>query len=250
MQVAREDHDLNHDRRHAGAGEQRRNRAHGEGQPHRAASGLAEPHAAAESREVHHDHVEHRQAEHDEQRGDAEVEPRRRVDRAERAGGEDDDDAEDAVDEGHGATVDGAEEEAAAALRSLRPGADDREVDGNHRQHARRQVQRQAAEKHEREDGERSLAFEEPGLLDSAFGVADELQERILVHVSARRAEHIELVEEFDDICRQGRCGPAFTAAAAGALVEGRVAGAGAGGSEGGAVPRWQAAQPARPLVA
>ncbi len=203
VQVAREDHDLNHDRRHAGASEQRGNRAHGERQPHRAAAGLAEPHTAAESREVHHDHVEHRQAEHDEQRGDAEVEPRRRIDRAERAGGEDDDDAEDAVDERHGATVDGAEEEAAAALRSLRTGADDRQVDGNHRQHARRQVERQAAEKHEREDGERSLAFEEPGLLDAAFGVADELQERVLVHVPAGRAEDIELVEELDDIGRQ-----------------------------------------------
>ena len=45
--------------------------------------------------------VEHRQPEHDEQRRDAEVEPGRRVDRAERAGGENDDEPEHAVDDRH-----------------------------------------------------------------------------------------------------------------------------------------------------
>ena len=54
--------------------------------------------------------------------GDAEVEPGRRVDRAERAGGEDDDEPEHAVDDCHRAAVGGAEQEAAArAIRPARP---------------------------------------------------------------------------------------------------------------------------------
>ena len=66
-------------------------------------------------REVDHEHVEHRQAQDDEQHGDAEVEPGRGVDGAERARRENDDEAEHAVDDGHGAAVGRAEEESAAA---------------------------------------------------------------------------------------------------------------------------------------
>ena len=84
--------------------------------------------------------------------------------RAERAGGENDDDAEHAVDEGHRAAVRGAEQEAALPRRRLRAGADDRKVDRDHRQHARREVEREAAEEHEQQDGERPAAFE-PALL-------------------------------------------------------------------------------------
>ncbi len=92
--------------------------------------------------------------------------------------------------------VDAAEQESAAALCRLRAGADDREVDRNHRQHARRQVQRQAAEKDEAEDRQRPSAFERPLRLDAALGVVDERQEirRRLVPVGG--AEDRELVEQ------------------------------------------------------
>ena len=48
-----------------------------------------------------------------------------------------------------------------ARASRLRAGADDREVDRDHRQHARREIQRQAAEKDEQQDRERSAALEE-----------------------------------------------------------------------------------------
>ena len=79
----------------------------------------------------------------------------RRVDRAERARGENDDQAEHAVDHRHRAAVGRAEQEAAAPRSRLGAGADDRQVDRNHRQHARRQVEREAADEHDEEDGER-----------------------------------------------------------------------------------------------
>jgi hypothetical protein len=81
-------HDLDDDRRDAGAREQRSHGAHRERECQRPAP-RAGPEAASEAREVDHQDVEHREGEDDEQDGDAEVEPRRRVDGAEGAGGED-----------------------------------------------------------------------------------------------------------------------------------------------------------------
>ena len=69
--------------------------------------------------------------------------------------------AEDAVDERHRGAVDRAEQEAAASRAGLGAGADDRQVDRDHRQHARRQVQRQAAQEHNQQDRQRSAAFEQ-----------------------------------------------------------------------------------------
>ena len=157
-------------------------------------------------REIDLEDVEHREREDDEQHGDAEVEPRRRVDRAEGAGGEDHDQADRAVDDGHGDAVGGAEHEAAAARAGLRAGADDREVDRNHRQHARREVQREAAEEDEQQNHQRPAAFEHPALLHAVLGVVDEAQEFVGVEVAAVHAERGESVERRDAVaCRRGR---------------------------------------------
>ena len=92
----------------------------------------------------------------------AEVEPRRRVDRAERAGGQDDDEPEDAVDDRHGGAVGGAKQEPPAARLRLRAGADDRQVDRDHRQDARGQVEREAPEQHEKQNRERARPSNRP----------------------------------------------------------------------------------------
>ena len=147
-------------------------------------------------REVDEQDVEHREAEHDEQDRDAQVEPRRRVDRAERAGGQDDDEPEDAVDDRHGGAVGRAEQEPPAARLRLRAGADDRQVDRNHRQDARRQVEREAAEQHEQQNGERAAAFEHAARLDARFRVANEREKVGRALVSARRAGDREVVEQ------------------------------------------------------
>ena len=75
IEVAREQDDLNDDRRHACTREQRRNAAHGERKGHRplAATRLD---AVRVGREVDVDHVEHRHAQQDEKYSDAQVEPR------------------------------------------------------------------------------------------------------------------------------------------------------------------------------
>ena len=214
VQIAGEHHHLNDDRRHAGAGEKRRYRAHGERQIERPAALLRKADAAREAREVDRHDVEHREAERDEDRGDRRVEPRRRVDRSERAGREDHDQAEHAVDDRHRAAVCGAKEKAAAPLAGLRAGADDCEVDRNHRQDARREIERQPAEKDDRQDRHRSAAFEEPAALDARVGVLHELQERAAVEVAAFRRAQLEAIHEREQVaaprrrCRNGCRGP------------------------------------------
>ena len=84
--------------------------------------------------------------------GDADVEPGGRVDRAERAGGENHDQAEHAVDQRHRAAVGRAEQEPALPRSRLRAGADDGQVDRDHRQHARREIEREAAGEHDDEN--------------------------------------------------------------------------------------------------
>jgi hypothetical protein len=160
-----------------------------------ASRNVARRESAREPGKVDQEHVEHRQAEHDEQHGDAGVEPRRRVDRAEGARGENDDKAEHAVDERHRAAVRRAKQKATAARSRLRAGADDREVDRNHREHARREVQRESAEQHEQEDRDRPPAFEHPAFLHALFGVVNEPQELVLAEVSTRRRQDDEVVE-------------------------------------------------------
>ncbi len=106
-----------------------------------------------------------------------------------------DDQAEHAVDERHGGAVRGAEQEAAAARAGLRAGADDREVDRNHRQHAGRQVQRQPADQHEQEDRQRSASLEHPFLLDAVLGVVDEGEKVGGAEIAERRSLQRETVE-------------------------------------------------------
>jgi hypothetical protein len=100
-------------------------------------------------------------------------------DAAERAGREDHDEAEQAVDERHGAAVGRAEQESAPPAAGLRSGADDRQVDRDHRQHARRQVQRQAADEGDREDRGQTTADEPAVGSDTGFGVLHELEKGV-----------------------------------------------------------------------
>ena len=77
----------------------------------------------------------------------------------------------------------------------LRAGADDREVDGNHRQHAGREIEREAAEKHQRDDRDRATALEHATARNAGLGVLDEGEELRGVHVAAVRPDHRELVD-------------------------------------------------------
>ena len=128
------------------------------------------------------------------------VEPRRRVDGAERAGGENHDEPEHAVHDRHGRAVGGTEPEAATARSGLRAGADDGQIDRNHRQDARRQVQRQTSEEHQKQNRQRSAALEHALLLHAAFGIPDELQEVGRAQVAAGRAEDRKPVQRRDGI--------------------------------------------------
>ena len=143
----------------------------------RAAPGFCDVKPAREPREIDHQDVEHRERQDDEQRRDPDVEPRRRVDGAERAADQDDDEAEHAVDDGHRAAVGRPEEKAACARSRLRACADDGQVDRNHRQHARREVQRQPADEDEQQNRQRPAPLEQPSLDDACLGVPDELEE-------------------------------------------------------------------------
>ena len=196
VEIAREEDHLNHDRGDARARQQRRHGAHHESDDEGAAALFADAEAAGELREVDGDDVEHRERQRDEQHGDAEVEPRRRVDRPERPRREDHDQTEHSVDEGHGDAVDAAEGEAAAARTGLRAGADDREIDGNHREHAGRQVEREAAEQHEQRDRDGPTAVEHPALRHAGFGIVNERYEGVGAHVPAGRSTCLELLEQ------------------------------------------------------
>ena len=143
---------------------------------------------------MHHD-VEHRQRENDEQNRDAEVEPGRRVDRAERARGENHGKAEEAVHERHCRAIRGAEQESATARAGLNAGADDGEIDRNHRQHAGRQVQRQPADQDEQEDRQRSASFEHPFLFDAVLGVVNEGEKVGRVEIAERGSLQRETVQ-------------------------------------------------------
>ena len=105
VEVAREEHDLDDDRRDARAGEQRGDGAHAEGERRTCRGSTRRPRRLEklEKSIVMTSNIARR--EHDEEHRDAEVEPGRRVDRAERAGGQDDDEAEHAVDERHRGAV-------------------------------------------------------------------------------------------------------------------------------------------------
>ena len=92
VEVAREEHDLDHDRRDARAGQQRRDGAHAEGERRTCRGPLPPTRTLLENREKSITMTSNiASASDDEQHGDAEVEPRRRVDGAERAGGQNDD---------------------------------------------------------------------------------------------------------------------------------------------------------------
>src|SRR4029453_16898000 len=78
---------------------------------------------------------------------------------------------------------------------ALRAGPDDRQVDRNHRQHARREIERQAAEKHQEQDGNRAAALEHALVLHAALGVANEGEEVRCAEVAAGAAEYGEVIE-------------------------------------------------------
>lgn len=144
VERAGEREDGDEDGRDAGAGQQRGNAAHDEHGRQPRAPGQAA--GLAEAGEVELPDVEHREREGGEQDGDGAVEDRRGVDRAEDGTGQDDDEPERAVDERHAEAVDEAEAEARGARGIGAAGADDGEVDRDHRQDARRQVEQEAAD--------------------------------------------------------------------------------------------------------
>ena len=167
----------------------------------------ADVQAAGKAREVDRKQVEHREPQHDEQQRDAEIEPRRRVDRSKRAGCENDDQTEHAVDERHRRAVHSAEQEAPPAGPGPGAGADDGQVDRNHRQHARREVQREPADEDEQQDRQRPATLEEPAPPDAVFRVADMLEEVVRPQIAAevRPAEDVEFVEGGVDAGRTRR---------------------------------------------
>ena len=178
--------DLNDDRRDARAGEQRGDRAHAERERERCRASrrrCRSSRRSARSRSSKTSNIA--SASTTKTTAIAEVEPGRRVDRAERAGRQDDDQAEHAVDQRHRGAVHAAEQEASRARPASGAGADDREVDRNHRQHARREVEREAAEEHEQQDRERPAAFEQSLLLDAGLRVSNERQEIVACDVAA-----------------------------------------------------------------
>ena len=154
---------------------------------------------------VDHDDVEHRQRQDDKEHGDRQIEPWRCVDCAERAGREDHDETQPAVHRRHRRTVSPAQEEAPQAGAGLRAGADDGEIDRNHRQHAGCQVQSKATEQDERQDGERALALEQAFLNLARFGCMDEPEKVVAPEVATGRAQNAELVEQPDNITRRRR---------------------------------------------
>src|SRR5690606_22136561 len=125
------DDDLDDDGCDAGSGEQGGDSTHPEGKREAALfSGFGEVEFGLILREVDLDDVEHGEPEYDEEDGDADVEPESAVDGSELAAGEDDDEAEHAVNDGHGEAVRAAEEETAKLRLGLCARADDGEVDG------------------------------------------------------------------------------------------------------------------------
>ncbi len=82
VEIAREQHNLNHDRSDAGPRQKCGDRSHRK-RHHEGAGVRAGRKARGPARKINHDDVEHRQPEYDEDRGDSKVEPRRRIDRAE-----------------------------------------------------------------------------------------------------------------------------------------------------------------------
>ena len=77
----------------------------------------------------------------------------------------------------------------------LRSRADDGEVDRNHRQHARREIQREAAKKHDQQNRERSAAFEEPALFDAGLGVVQLFEEVVAASITSKRSQNRKAVE-------------------------------------------------------
>jgi hypothetical protein len=172
---------------------------HHERDEKRAAAGVAKPQAAREAREVDRDDVEHRKRKRDKQHGNAEVEPGRRVDRAEGSRRQNHREAEHAVHDRHRRPVRAAEHEPAAPRAGLRAGADDRQVDGNHRQNARRQVEREPADEHQQENRERPAALEQTALMHPVLGVVHLPQELAGAHVPAETVAGLHEVVQTRD---------------------------------------------------
>src|SRR4029079_1622275 len=107
-----------------------------------------------------------REAEYDKQCGNREVEPWRRIDRPERSRREDDNEAKHAIDECHRSAVGRAKQKSPASRLCLRTSANDRKIDWNHRQHARRQIQSQSTNQHEKKNRQRSTSLEHSLRLD------------------------------------------------------------------------------------
>ena len=191
----------------ARAGEDGRAGARGEGAGERPRAGVrrrgggraAAPASedVAQRREVDADRVEHRERERAEDDGDGGVEDRRGVQRAERAVRERGEEPERAERDCRAEPERRAEREAAAARRAARARAEQREVHGDERQHARREVEEEAADE-QREDEQRHPAagagpFEEPR---RAVLAAQQREVVLRPEVARRRMQHDHVLEQ------------------------------------------------------
>jgi hypothetical protein len=109
--------------------------------------------------------------------------------------GEDHDEAEDAVDERHRRAIREAQQEPALLRAGLGAGADDRQVDRHHRQHAGREIEGEAADEDDQQDRQRTTPLQHALLRHAGFGVTHELQEIVGGQVASRGALHAETIE-------------------------------------------------------
>src|SRR5690606_22978365 len=132
--------------------------------------------------------------------GDADVEPESAVDGSELAAGEDDDEAEHAVNDGHGEAVRAAEEETAKLRRGLCARADDGEVDGYEGQDAGGEVECESADEDEQNDGDGGASLEPSRAHATGFGIVNELDKVGGLEVAAGGGHDFEVFEGDGDI--------------------------------------------------
>ena len=195
--------DLNDDRGHARACKQRSHGSHRERDRKSATLGGV-LHPTRVTREVDTDDVEHREAEHDKEHGYPRVEPRRSIDRTEGARCENHHKPEHAVDERHRGAVGGAQKEPATTGAGLRARSDDCEVDGDHREYARGEIEGQPANQNNQQDCDWPASVEQTLRGDALFRISNELEEVFTADVAACRGEDrevLELLQNADIVC-------------------------------------------------
>jgi len=146
----------NQHRGDAGTGQQSGNPAHNE---HGGQSRLSgEAGALAEAAEVELPDIEHRQGQREEQHGNRAVEHGRGVDGAEDGTRQHHHQPQCAIDQRHAEAIHQAEAEARGSRGIRAAGTDDGQVDGDHRQHAGREIEKEAADQDQEDGGQNAMA--------------------------------------------------------------------------------------------